>query len=149
MVKWPAHPYVPGQSARHDEGFFDPITSKIVPGMTFEEMAVSDCWVQGWALFDAGYFWEAHELWEPLWMLMPLNSVEKHFVKAVIQLANARLKERMGRPKATLRLCKLAREAIHQARAVPVILEVSVADVLLRVEETERIAEMCIKVQNI
>lgn len=146
MIDWPDHPYVPGQSPRHDEGFFDPVTSAIVPGMPLEELAVSDCWLHGWAFFEAGFYWEAHELWEPLWMHMAPNSVERHFVRAVIQLANAKLKERMGRPKAALRLCGLAQESNDQARAVPLILGRAVSDVTRSIQKTKQ--EICIKMHK-
>lgn len=72
------------------------------------ELAVSDAWLAGWQYLREGYFWEAHELFEPVWMQTRPNSRERHFVQAAIQTANAALKDRMGRPRAVLRLCDLA-----------------------------------------
>ena len=59
-------------------------------------------------LFEAGFFWEAHEVWEPVWMRSPPNSRERALVQGLIQLANACLKLRMGRPQAAERLLDLA-----------------------------------------
>ncbi|MEY8838874.1 DUF309 domain-containing protein [Cribrihabitans sp. XS_ASV171] len=103
----PPHAYVPGQSARHPEDRFDRIRETARPGMTVAGLEQSDAWLCGWDYLDAGYYWEAHELWEPVWMALPPNSAERQFAQAAIQFANAALKLRMARPKAALRLCDL------------------------------------------
>ena len=79
------------------------------------ELTGSDAWGAGWALFERGYFWEAHEVWEPIWLALPPNRGARHAVQAAIQLANAALKLRMGRVAAARRLCALAREAAGRA----------------------------------
>ena len=92
----PSHAYVPGQTPRHPEGAFDAVRDTAQPGMSVEALAASEAFVTGLAYLDQGYFWEAHELLEPVWMACPQNSAEQVFVRGVIQRANARLKERMG-----------------------------------------------------
>ncbi len=57
-------------------------------------------------LFNAGFYWEAHETWEPVWMALPPNSRERIACQALIQAANACLKLRFGRAKAFGRLAK-------------------------------------------
>lgn len=70
---------------------------------------------EGMALYRAGFFWEAHEAWEPLWLDAAPNSRERAFLQGLIQLANGWLKLAMGRHAAARRIASLARE--HLARA--------------------------------
>ncbi len=107
----PAHAYVPGQTARHPEGWFDPL--KTIDADPFDSPAMR----AGLDYLHAGYFWECHEVLEAVWLALPDPSAERHMVQAVIQLANARLKLAMGRPKATLRLCAMVQEHLVAGRA--------------------------------
>ncbi len=72
-------------------------------------------WVYGIRLFNEGFYWEAHEVWEAVWMNAPPNSREKHFVQGLIHFANGLLKIRMDRPAAARRLFDLAGESIASA----------------------------------
>ena len=90
-------PHIPGRTARPPEG-------SIAPGLD-----------EGFALYDAGYFWEAHEAWEPVWMDLPPNAPEKAEMAALIQLANARLKLVMGKGRAVARILPMVDD--HLARA--------------------------------
>lgn len=89
-------PHVPGLTPRPDHA--------IAPGLE-----------EGLALYRAGYFWEAHEAWEPLWLEAAPNSRERALLQGLIQLANAWLKLRMDRAPAAARIAALAAE--HFARA--------------------------------
>lgn len=64
---------------------------------------------------ETGYFWEAHEVWEPVWMALPAGAAERALAQATIQLANASLKARMGRPRAVSRLCDIAQALLDGA----------------------------------
>ena len=66
-------------------------------------------------LYNAGFFWEAHEVWEPVWMAMPPNSRERIACQALIQAANACLKLRFGGVRA---FSRLAREVARHAEEV-------------------------------
>ncbi|TDK46183.1 DUF309 domain-containing protein [Antarcticimicrobium luteum] len=83
--------------------------------MTPAALAASDAWGAGWQYLQQGYFWEAHELFEPVWIALPPNSRQRAFVQGAIQIANAALKARMGRPRAVLRLCDIARGHLEAA----------------------------------
>lgn len=107
--------YVPGQTARHPEDLFDAVKAGVRAGMSVEALAGSACWRAGWTCYAAGYFWEAHELFEPVWMTLPEGSRERQFAQAAIQLANAALKARMGRGAAVARLCELAQAHLRAA----------------------------------
>ncbi|MCC5987981.1 MAG: DUF309 domain-containing protein [Pararhodobacter sp.] len=100
----PSHAYLPGQTPRHPEGAFDQLRESARAGMSAEALAFSAAFRAGIFYLEKGYFWEAHEVLEPVWMALPHGASERHFLQALIQLANARLKARMGRPRAVARL---------------------------------------------
>src|SRR5712672_4663474 len=58
----------------------------------------------GIALNDAGYFWESHQVLETVWAAVPQGGRERILLRACIQIANANLKLRMGKPHAAGRL---------------------------------------------
>jgi len=103
----PSHAYVPGLSARHPEDWFDGIKHTAQAGMSVETLRQSRAFIAGVTYFEAGYFWECHEVLEAVWMALPRQAPERKVVQAVIQLANARLKLKMERPRAVLRLCDI------------------------------------------
>ncbi len=100
----PPYAYVPGQTPRHPEGMFDAIRETARPGMSVHELSACPAWRCGKHYLAKGFFWEAHEVLEALWMALPHNTAERELVQAIIQLANAGLKLRMGREKAAARL---------------------------------------------
>lgn len=55
-------------------------------------------YLHGIDLFDAGYFWEAHEAWEQLWHAVGRRGPDAEFVKGLIQLAVAGVKHLQGMP---------------------------------------------------
>jgi predicted metal-dependent hydrolase len=58
----------------------------------------------GLSLHDGGFFWEAHEVWEAVWKAAPMNGRDRIALQALIQIANAGLKQRIARPRAAARL---------------------------------------------
>lgn len=112
---WPTHAYVPGKTTRHPEGAFDAICNTAHEGLSPETLAQSAAFQTGLRYIHAGYFWEAHELLEPVWMALPNPSAERHFVQALIQIANGLLKLKMERPKAAMRLEAIARQLLEDA----------------------------------
>ena len=120
-IQLPSHAYVPGENDRHAEDAFDAIHASVSEGMDTEALASTTAWRAGWLYVRHGYFWEAHEVLEPVWMALPDGSPEKEFVQGVIQTANAALKARMRRPNAVRRLCSIARGHLDAAGDVPVM----------------------------
>lgn len=119
-IALPDRAYVPGEGARHPEGAFDHLRATARPGMSADALARSDAWRGGLWFLAQGYFWEAHEVIEPVWMALPPNSAERRMAQAVIQLANGALKLRMGRPGAAARLAGQV-EALCGENAGPVM----------------------------
>jgi uncharacterized protein len=111
----PSHAYLPGRTPRHPEGAFDAIRAAAPAVTRSDEAAENPAWRHGLRLFAGGWFWECHEVLEQVWMNAPPNSRERALVQAVIQLANAALKARMGQARAAARLCARARELAAEA----------------------------------
>lgn len=74
-------------------------------------------------------------MWEAVWLVLPPNSAERRFVQAVIQLANALLKEKMDRPQAVRRLCVDCRAGLNGASTE--VMGIRVASVLERLDALE------------
>jgi hypothetical protein len=108
---------VPGRTPRHPDGAFDAFHDSVAPGMRPEDLERTLAWKAGLVFLEEGYFWEAHEVLEPVWMATPAGSAENQLVQAVIQTANAALKARMGQAGAAARLCDLAESHLRAARS--------------------------------
>lgn len=114
-IDLPPEPYVPGRTARPDEGVFDDLKAVLAPGVSVEWLVASRAYRAGHEAFQRGYFWEAHELWEAVWMCLPPASAERHLLRGLIQFANAGLKVRMGKKGAVERILSLAGKAVREA----------------------------------
>jgi len=79
----------------------------------------SDAWascrayLRGVDLFNHGYYWEAHEVWESLWHACGRHGDVADFLKGLIKLAAAGVKVREGRPRGVV---GHARAAAHLFR---------------------------------
>ena len=111
----PKHRYVPGLTARHPEGAFDRVRDMADAETSSQTAAQNTAWLHGLDLLEAGFYWEAHEVLEQVWMNAGPQTPERAMVQAVIQLANAALKHGMARPNAVLRLCAIAEDHLHAA----------------------------------
>lgn len=112
---FPPAPYLPGRTARPDDAFFEPLKAGLDAEMDIAALTASAAFRGGRDAFDQGYYWEAHELWEAVWMCLPPASAEKHLLRGLIQFANTGLKRRMGKDRAAERIILLAREALREA----------------------------------
>lgn len=112
----PDRPHFPGLTPRPAEALFAPLKAALLPGMTPADLLRSRAFAEGLRLIEAGYFWEAHELLEAVWMPLPPAGAERVLLSGLIQLANAGLKRRMGREAAALRILALAEAALAEAR---------------------------------
>jgi len=108
-------PYVPGLTERPLSGLFMEIAERAPERTDPAAWRDNEAWLHGFSLYAAGYFWEAHEVWEPVWMGTTPNSAERHLAQGLIQIANACLKLAMNRPKAALRLARDARQRLQEA----------------------------------
>ncbi|WP_254694160.1 DUF309 domain-containing protein [Sulfitobacter sp. SK012] len=140
-ISWPPYAYVPGLNARHPEGYFDAQKADVKPGMSPRNLAESRAFAIGRAYFDAGFFWECHEVLEAVWLVTTPASPEREIVQALIQLANARLKLLMERPKAALRLCDIVEAHIAQLGGTNLIMGVEQGALLDELRQTRSAAK--------
>jgi len=118
----PPYAYVPGQGPRHDERVFAPFHASVRTDMDVAALQESLAWRAGWVFLEQGYGWEAHEVFEPIWMALPDGTIERSFVQAAIQTANALVKQKMKRPRAVLRLCDMVESHLSACGMAPVIM---------------------------
>lgn len=137
----PPHVYIPGQTERHPEDWFDPIKASVGAGMRATDLEQTEAFRAGLAYLDAGYFWECHEVLEAVWMETPEGSAEREMVQAIIQLANARLKLLMNRPNAAWRLCNMVSAHLGRLERNVPILGLSPSEIVQMVDETLRAIE--------
>lgn len=103
--------------------------------MSFAELEETLAWRAGWVFVQRGYFWEAHEVLEPVWMTLE-DGPERQFVQGVIQAANAALKLKMDRPNAVRRLCDIADGHLDACGEEDAIMALPLSEVRRFVEET-------------
>jgi len=110
----PDYAHLPGANARHEEGFLDHVIETIPDSVSETNIQGHAAWNYTLSLIEHGYFWEAHEVLEAMWMRAPMNSREKSFFKLMIQIVNAELKVKLMRNNAVKRLCEQAEESLEQ-----------------------------------
>lgn len=77
QIELPGQPYWPGNGPR-------------------PELVGPDPWPWGIDLFNHGFYWEAHEVWEELWQASQKQSPQGLALRGLIQAAAACLKSRQG-----------------------------------------------------
>lgn len=120
---FPPYSYVPGMHPHprsdkrgHSYGRDEPPLTTAVLG----DPAASEPFRYGLDLFNHGYYWEAHEAWEALWLAARREQATQplaHLVKALIKLAAAGVKLREGNAAGAQRHARRARELTEQAGA--------------------------------
>jgi hypothetical protein len=119
----PPYSYVPGRGLPH------PISSPL--GHSFgSERAPADpldpgrwhacpAYLFGFDLLNRGFFWEAHEAWEPLWHASGRSGAVADLLKGLIKLAAAGVKHLEGMPRGVSTHAGRAAEAWRAAAASP------------------------------
>jgi predicted metal-dependent hydrolase len=118
----PATRYLPGAEPRQVRPHAEPAA--------WATLDDAELWAYAVDLFNARYYWEAHEAWERLWRAAAPHSAEAAALKGLIQIAAALLKVQVGNEGAARRLasrgvallCGAAerREALHGLRLAAV-----------------------------
>jgi hypothetical protein len=103
-LRLPSHAHTPGEGTEPDLVPLDEAKA-LIPARFAGGVPVSHPALRfGLRLYENGYFWEAHEILEAIWKVAPQNSRDRLALRALIQLANAALKQKMGRRNAWSRL---------------------------------------------
>lgn len=112
----PAYAYVPGGRWPHPNRARRVGDQTPPPPIAPGAWADSPAYARGVELFNAGYYWEAHEAWEGLWMAHGRRGPTAAVLQGLIKLAAAALKVREGRPAGVRSLAR--RAADHFAEAI-------------------------------
>ena len=112
VLPLPRWAHRPGQTAAADHAPLD--AAKALVPVRFEGQVPADhpAFSYGLELNAAHFFWEAHEVWEAVWMAAPQNGLDRLALRALIQIANAGLKREMGQTNAVRRLIGEAMELL-------------------------------------
>ncbi|TWU22826.1 DUF309 domain-containing protein [Bythopirellula polymerisocia] len=98
QLPFPPYSYVPGSgtphpvsdSRGHMYGNPEPPTLPLDP----EHWPGNEIYLYAVDLFNNGYYWESHEQWEALWHAAGRTGIEGDFLKGLIKLAAAGVKQR-------------------------------------------------------
>ena len=93
-LKLPDYRYIPGQMPK-DEHRSD-IPKIKIKNLPPSEWKKNEAYLYGWDLYHHRFFYEAHEVWEAVWMKVGRKTIQGKFLKGLIQLAAAELKREMG-----------------------------------------------------
>jgi hypothetical protein len=118
----PPYRYVPG---RHPHPTRDPRGHSYEPEPKLnrhgpwqpEDWRDLEDWLYGIDLFNAFYFWEAHEAWEGLWAAAERESAPALLLQGLIQIAAALLKAHMGVDAGAFLLSREGIEKLRHAAA--------------------------------
>lgn len=117
----PARRHIPGTTSIPDRDPLDAVKALTPERVTVDSWRDTLAYAYGLYLHAHGYFWEAHEVWEAVWLATAPNSEERHLLAGLIQLANACLKLEMAQPKAALRLLQASRDHFAECRSGPLL----------------------------
>jgi len=122
-VVFPPYSYVPGQFPHpvtdpkgHSYGMKPPLCEPPDPN----HWSASRSYLAGIDLFNHGYYWEAHEVWETLWHACGRKGTTADFLKGLIKLAAAGVKVRQRQPEGVRhharRAAELFADTLHAGR---------------------------------
>jgi hypothetical protein len=115
----PPYAYIPGgpwpHPTRSSEGHLFGQDRSTIDPIEQDQWECSSDYKRGVDLFNAGYYWEAHEAWEPLWHAHNRRGPTAAVLQGLIKLAAAGVKVRQGQPHGVR--AHAARAAILFARA--------------------------------
>jgi hypothetical protein len=118
----PTYAFVPGRNphpTRHPDGHSygpEPPLPTLLPAANW-----IDCpeYLRGADLYNLGYFWEAHEAWEGLWVVAEgHDQAQRLYLQGMIQLSAAMLKLHMSQPRGFVKLTASGAALIERSRLV-------------------------------
>ncbi|MFO1434106.1 MAG: DUF309 domain-containing protein [Candidatus Competibacteraceae bacterium] len=117
VLPLPPYAYVPGQHPhplRHPAGHRYGMPTPVYAALDPQHGAASEPYRYGIDLFNHGYYWEAHEVWEGLWRAHARTEPIARFLQALIALAAAGIKQRQGRVRGVQRHGERAKALLCQ-----------------------------------
>jgi predicted metal-dependent hydrolase len=98
----PPYTFVPGRTphpVRDPAGHLFGKPCELPPPLEPTRWQESRAYLHGIDLFNLGFYWEAHEVWEGLWRAAGRAGPTADFLKGLIKLAAAGVKVRQGQPR--------------------------------------------------
>ena len=117
---FPPYKHLPGRTPhprKHTDGQGRVAEECVGPPLTEAHWRTNGAYLYGVDLYNYGYWWEAHEAWEGLWVMAEKESLERIFLQGLIQTAAALLKARAGNVHAAGKLWEKARPKLERVRA--------------------------------
>lgn len=112
---FPAYAYLPGRDphpTRDPAGHSHGIEEETVTAPTAADFRRCADYLFGIDLYNHGYHWEAHEVWEGLWHATG-DPVQREHFQALIQAAAAGVQIRLGHESGRSRLARRASERLR------------------------------------
>jgi hypothetical protein len=110
---FPAYAFVPGKTPRHArEKGEERRELSLAAALPPERWREDEDFLFGVDLYNAGFFWEAHEAWERTWRASR-DERQRRLLQALIQLAAACLKLGMDEPAGAARLARVASDKLR------------------------------------
>ena len=94
-ISFPDRKYIPGQGIhpkKHPNGSHIPDLPAEMKLFDADTWRISQRYLYGIDLFNFGYWWEAHEVLEELWIQTGRSTLTAKFIQGIIQISAALLK---------------------------------------------------------
>jgi predicted metal-dependent hydrolase len=117
----PPYSFVPGfrpHPVSDPRGHLFGVARSPVEPLQIQQWAKSEEYLYGVDLFNFGFYWEAHEAWESLWIAAARRGPVAIWLKALIKLAAAMVKLREGNTNGAARHCGRAFELLADLSAM-------------------------------
>ena len=117
----PSRKYIPGEGPhprKNPENFHIPPLPSCVLKSEKDDWRKCARYLYAIELFNLGYWWEAHEVLEGLWMQAGRKTQLALFIQGIIQIAAALLKYSQGNMKGALLLSDRGLEKIRRRKGV-------------------------------
>lgn len=102
------------------------VTQDALPGFSPDDWYTCEPYLYGIDLFNHGYWWEAHEVFETVWLAAGQGStVCGRFVQGLIQLAAAQLKRFIGELRGAQSLTLSGIEKLSRVKGIYLGIEVA------------------------
>ncbi|MCA9562461.1 MAG: DUF309 domain-containing protein [Myxococcales bacterium] len=94
-LQWPSYAFTPGGC---HSGPCDEVRQPYPAGsaLTLDSWHHNSAYTRGIAYFNAGFYWEAHEMWENVWLASKDVERAERAVRTLIKLAACGVKARQG-----------------------------------------------------
>ena len=115
---FPAYAYQPGRTphpTRDPGGHSSGMAQEALEPPDPERWRACGDYLYGIDLFNHGFYWEAHEAWEDLWVACGRRGPTAMFLQALINLAAAGFKARWGNPRGMRANAETARRLFKSA----------------------------------